>query len=178
MQLHGEAPASPGKSASRSFDRKIYEAIFMAIARFPYLSPFMRYSQPRCAWLWLWPLNGPRSNVNNPIESRYLTFYTIAIVISALFVTINEIFALELCVTFDVDFGSGQSQMHICQSKARTWLSIWWHKCSICQHLRAIRKSINMPKAWSCKWSSRSMRRKTVLMPFDCKCSILYGWFA
>ena len=47
---------------------------------------------------------------------------------------------------------------------------------SISHHLRDIRKLWKMPKLWPWKLMSRSRSRRTVLAPFDLKCSILYRW--
>ena len=43
--------------------------------------------------------NGTRLSVNMPIERQCWTFYYMVIVMFALYVTVYEIFAVELCLT-------------------------------------------------------------------------------
>ena len=55
--------------------------------------------------------NGPRSNVNMPIEKTYATLYLLAIAVFALSVTICEEFTIEMCVTLALTFRIGQSEI-------------------------------------------------------------------
>ena len=63
--------------------------------------------------------NGPRSNLNGPIESPYSTSYVMAIVMLALSSNVCEIFAAELCATLTLTFRMGQGQMYA--NQITTW---------------------------------------------------------
>ena len=53
-----------------------------------------------------------------PIDTLYMTLYMI-IVICVLSVTIYEMFAIKMCMTWTLTFRMEQSKMLICKSKAR-----------------------------------------------------------
>ena len=74
-------------------------------------------------------LNGSRSNVKNvnvvsvPIQSQCRTFYFTAIVTFSIFVTICEIFAVEICMSLTFRMIQGQTQIY--QSKANKRLPVF-----------------------------------------------------
>ena len=53
--------------------------------------------------------NGQRSNVNMSIERQYRHFYLMEMVLFAVYVTVYEIYAVEVCMI--LTFRMGQSQM-------------------------------------------------------------------
>ena len=80
--------------------------------------------------------NEPRSNIITPVDSPYITWYVISMIIFNISIILSNIFIVEMY--FSLTFRMDQSQMQIYKSKARVWLpfivnSNLYH---ICHYLR------------------------------------------